>query len=316
MTRHADIAEAFRDTETYSAATAQLPLVQLEPEAGQILLDGGHKPQPSMVSLDQPAHTRLRRPATRAFTAKRVADMEPVIRARVDTLLDAVADEPQFDLVKILSFPLPADTIFSLMGVPAEDYAQLRAWGHSRAALGWGRPSPDEQVDIATTMVAYRRYLRALVDTLADQPGDDFTSDLLAIHREDPDKLTLDEIASILFSLSFAGHETTNNLIGNTVRRLLEDPARWARVVADPALIPGAVRRRCATTRRSPFGGASRPDRRRWPVLSCRPAPSSTSGWPPQAATQTPSPARTPSTWTGPTRASTWPSAAAASTCA
>jgi hypothetical protein len=241
VTRHADIAAVFRDVATYSAAAAQLPLVALEPEAARILLDGGHRPQPSMVSLDQPEHTRLRRPATRAFTAARVQAMAPEILARVDALLDAVADEAAFELVEALCFPLPADTIFSLMGVPRADYPRLRAWCGSRAALAWGRPAPEEQIDIATNMVAYRRYLRELVDAKAAAPGDDFTSDLLAIHREDPDKLSLDEIASILFSLSFAGHETTNNLIGNTVRRLLEDPSRWARVVADPALAAGAV---------------------------------------------------------------------------
>lgn len=110
-----------------------------------------------------------------------------------------------------------------------------------RAALGWGRPDPGEQVDIATNMAAYRRYLRALVEAKHAERGDDFTSDLLAIHDEDPGRLAREEIASILFSLSFAGHETTNNLIGNTVRRLLEDPSRWAAVTADPARVPAAV---------------------------------------------------------------------------
>ena len=90
-------------------------------------------------------------------------------------------------------------------------------------------------------MAAYRGYLRELVDAKAAEPGDDLTSDLIAIHRENPERLTLDEIASILFSLSFAGHETTTGLIGNTVRRLLEVPERWAAIAADPGLIPAAV---------------------------------------------------------------------------
>jgi cytochrome P450 len=90
-------------------------------------------------------------------------------------------------------------------------------------------------------MAAYRAYLRELVARKADDRADDFASALLAIHDEDPEALSEEEIASILFSLSFAGHETTNYLIGNLVRRLLEDPARWDEVVADPALIPGAV---------------------------------------------------------------------------
>lgn len=67
VTRHADVEQVFRDPQTYSAAVAQAPLAPLVPEAAEILLAGGHKPQPSMVSLDEPAHARLRRPATRAF---------------------------------------------------------------------------------------------------------------------------------------------------------------------------------------------------------------------------------------------------------
>ena len=79
------------------------------------------------------------------------------------------------------------------------------------------------------------------MDAKAREPGDDLASDLIAIHRRAPERLTLDEIASILFSLSFAGHETTTGLIGNTARRLLEDPSRWAEIAADPGLIPGAI---------------------------------------------------------------------------
>jgi cytochrome P450 len=90
-------------------------------------------------------------------------------------------------------------------------------------------------------MAAYRSYLRELVATKAIARQDDFASDLLAIRDEDPSTLTDEEIGSILYSLTFAGHETTNALIGNVVRRLLEDPARWESVVANPALIPGAV---------------------------------------------------------------------------
>ena len=90
VTRYADIEAVFLDHETYSAAPAQRPLVQLVPEAAQILLAGGHQPQPSMVSLDPPAHTRLRSPTARAFTPRRVEQMEPRIRATVDQLLDTI----------------------------------------------------------------------------------------------------------------------------------------------------------------------------------------------------------------------------------
>ena len=70
------------------------------------ILAGGHRPQPSMVSLDGAEHSGLRRPATHAFTAKRVQGMAPGIRARVESLLDAVGDASRFDLVEALCFPV------------------------------------------------------------------------------------------------------------------------------------------------------------------------------------------------------------------
>ena len=240
-TRYADVEAVFLDPHSYSAATAQLPLVPLVPAAREILAAGGHRPQPSMVSLDPPAHTRLRRPTSRAFTPRRVAAMEARIRATVDELLDAVDPAAPFDLVAALTFPLPASIVFSFMGVPERDWARLKDWCGHRATLAWGRPAPHEQVEHAESMAAYRGYLRELVAAKADARGDDYASALLAIHDEDPEALTHEEIASILFSLSFAGHETTNNLIGNLVRRLLEDRSRWEAIVADPSLIPGAV---------------------------------------------------------------------------
>ena len=241
VTRYADVARVFSDNATYSAAVTQAPLVSLAPQAQQILLAGGHKPQPSMVSLDEPAHARLRKPAARAFSMKRVNAMIPAIEATAKRLLDAVSGQPEFDVVASLAFPLPANIVFSLMGVPAQDYAKLKEWCGYRAALSFGRPAAEDQVEIATAIATYRRYLRNLVDIKSADPGDDLTTDLISIHADDPDRLTLDEIGSILFSLSFAGHETTTGLIGNTVRRLLEDPARWAKIVAEPELIPGAV---------------------------------------------------------------------------
>jgi cytochrome P450 len=242
VTRYADIEAVFLDPETYSAASAQLPLAQLVPEAAEILLGGGHRPQPSMVSLDPPAHTRLRSPTARAFTPQRVAQMEPRIRRTVDQMLDAVDPSAPFDLVSTLTFPLPATIIFSFVGIPELDWPRLKEWCGHRAALAWGRPSSEEQVHHATNMAAYRSYLRALVAMKATAREDDFASALLAIHDEDPEALTHEEVGSILYSLTFAGHETTNYLIGNIVHRLLEKPARWDAVVADPTLIPGAIR--------------------------------------------------------------------------
>lgn len=167
--------------------------------------------------------------------------MVPTIQRTIEELLDSLESEHEFDLAGSLAHPLPASVIFALLGVPSENWSQLKQWCGFRAALSWGRPAPEEQIEIATNMASYRRYLFALVERKKRDRGDDLTSDLLAIHDEDPERLTLEEIASILFSLSFAGHETTSGLIGNTMRRLLEQPAAWAEVVADPKLSDAAV---------------------------------------------------------------------------
>ncbi|MBV9050456.1 MAG: cytochrome P450 [Solirubrobacterales bacterium] len=241
MTRYRDIESILSDHANYSAAAAQLPLVELDAEALQILLDDDHGPQPSMVSLDPPPHSRLRRPTARAFSAWRTAEMEPRIRLVLDELLDAIDPRAPFDLVSALTYPLPATGVFTLMGVPEDDYAQLKQWCGYRATLAWGRPAAEEQIEHAQNMIAYRRYLRELVAAKDRERDDDFTSALLATRDDDPQPLSHEEIASILFLLSFAGNETTNYLIGNILRRLLEDPVRWDAVVAEPALIPNAI---------------------------------------------------------------------------
>src|SRR3954468_2189336 len=170
VTRHADIDAVFHDPATYSAAAAQMPLVPLVPEAAEILLAGGHRPQPSMVSLDPPAHTRLRRPSSRAFTPRRVAEMEPRVRATLAELLDAVDPHEPFDIVRALPFPLPATIIFSFMGVPEEDYAQLKEWCGHRATLSFGRPSADEQVEHATSMRGVSRVSARARGAQGDRP--------------------------------------------------------------------------------------------------------------------------------------------------
>ena len=142
VTRYADIEAVFLDHETYSAAAAQLPLVPLAPEAAQILNASGTAPQPSMVSLDPPAHTRLRSPTVRAFTPQRVAQMAPRIRSIVDELLDAIDPGVPFDLVASLTFPLPATVIFSFLGIPERDWQQLKQWCGDRASLTFGTSNP------------------------------------------------------------------------------------------------------------------------------------------------------------------------------
>src|SRR5205814_484966 len=106
LTDYAEADYVFRHPELFSAANTEQPLAPVVPEAQEILRGAGHRPQPSMVSLDPPAHGRLRGPAARAFIPRRVENMVPMIKATVTELLAAVGDVPRFDLVASLAHPL------------------------------------------------------------------------------------------------------------------------------------------------------------------------------------------------------------------
>jgi cytochrome P450 len=105
----------------------------------------------------------------------------------------------------------------------------------------FGRAGEDEQVEIAAGMAEFWRYCEALAEDRRAHPRDDFTSDLVHTPDRDGHPLTQQEVATILFGLLLAGHETTTNLLGHAVRRLLEHRESWDALCADPTLIPGAV---------------------------------------------------------------------------
>ncbi|MQA13629.1 MAG: cytochrome P450 [Pseudonocardiaceae bacterium] len=241
VTRYADIEAIFSDVETFSARIAQDPVFPLAEQARAALVEGGFRAGATMSNCDPPKHTRIRRHNMRAFSARRISVLEPKVAAKAEELVGRMLAAERFDAVAGLTYPLPAYMIFTLIGFPPRDTEMLKSWCGNRMAFSWGRPSPAEQAEIAVGMARYWRYCEQFVsDRLAD-PQDDFTSDHLAVHRADPEALTLDEITGVIYGLSFAGHETTTNLTSNAIRRLLEHRDQWEALCADPSLISGAV---------------------------------------------------------------------------
>ena len=191
VTRYADVERGVpRSGDVTRRPTRSCRSSRSRPRRARSSLDGGHRPQPSMVSLDPPAHTRLRKPAARAFTPRRVAAMEPRIRATTASCSTRSTRASRSTSSRRSRSRCRRAIIFTFMGVPEHDWPQLKEWCGSRATLAWGRPAPEEQVEHARKMAAYRRYLRELVAAKADDRGDDFASALLEIHDEDPEALT------------------------------------------------------------------------------------------------------------------------------
>ena len=187
-----------------------------------------------MLLADPPDHTRLRRLVSATFTARRIEALRPRIERITDDLLDAMAAHDRVDLIDAFAFPLPIQVICELLGIPPGDRDDFRAW--STAIVG-AAYSSDERSGAVPEMVTY---IRALIAERRRAPGEDLLSGLIQV-RDDEDRLSEDELSSMVFLLLIAGHETTVNLIGNGVQILLEDRSRWERLRADPDLLPAAI---------------------------------------------------------------------------
>jgi cytochrome P450 len=225
----------------FSAANTLAPLQPICPAAGRLLAEGGFRPAPTLTNSDPPGHSRLRQLTNVAFTTRRVAAMEPFVRELTGRFLRERLSGGRADLVRDLAWDLPALVIFRVLGVPDEDVARVKTGAESRLLLTWGRPTEDEQVRLARGMAAFWRYAEALVASRAEQPRDDFTSDLLRARDGDLPALSHPEVTQIVYELLFAGHETTTGMIGNALRQLLTHRHAWGEICRDPSLIPNAV---------------------------------------------------------------------------
>lgn len=240
VTRHADVEEVFMDHDRFSGSNTQVPMFPLAERARRILAEG-FGATPTMSNCDPPKHTRVRAHVVRSFSARRIAAMEPLIRRRTAELAETMLRKPRFDLVSSLTFPLPASIVFGLIGFPESDMNWLKGLAAKRLAFTWGRSCEEGQIAIARNMVTYWRYCCDFVVRRDQEPAGDFTSDLLRICHENPEELSREEIVNIIYSVSFAGHETTTNVATSAVWRLLTHRDQWEALCADSALIPGAV---------------------------------------------------------------------------
>jgi cytochrome P450 len=117
----------------------------------------------------------------------------------------------------------------------------LKAWCSKRILITYGRLPEDEQVEVANNVVAFWNYCEAHVAHREVEPGNDFTTDLLAWRAEHPDEVSFNDAVSIVYSIALAGHDSTTNLFTNGLRYLLANQDAWQAIVADPSLIPNAV---------------------------------------------------------------------------
>jgi cytochrome P450 len=196
----------------------------------------------TMLSTDGARHTRLRSLVSKAFTPRAVASMRPTIAALVNQLLDEAQARGPLDLMRDLAAPLPVAVIAAMLGVPDADRSKFKHWSDDVAATTDIAAIRSEAI-LTRAATAYKElsaYFRDLVGRMRSGRGAGLLG-AMAAAEEAGDRLTEDELYANAILLLNAGHETTTNLIGNGTLALLHHPDQWQRLVADPALIEGAV---------------------------------------------------------------------------
>ena len=209
--------------------------------------DVGPVDPPSLLAIDPPDHTRLRRLVARDFTARRVSRMTEEIEATTRRLLDEMGGvdgaDGEVDLVERFAARLPVAVIADLLGVPADDRGQLLEWGNEAAKQLDGGLGYREFRRTARAVTEMHEWVQAHLDRLRARPGDDLLSALLqnidAMPSEDrPSEAELRMVGLLVLG---AGFETTVNLIGNAVALLDRHPEQKQRCIDDPGLWAGAV---------------------------------------------------------------------------
>jgi cytochrome P450 len=274
MSRYRDVRDAAINTDVYSSNLVAVLLQGLEQPELIALEGGGTGAADALAIADPPVHARQRKLANTAFSMRRVAALEPAIRALSESLVGAILPKSGTrwhlaDWMREVAVPLPMTVIVGLIGLPHDDIPQLKRWSDAAVGLLSGLNTPAQFAEHVAQVSELMAYSVQRVDEAARAPKDDLLGDLVRACQGD-DALTRDEVVSILLQILTAGNESTTSLIGSALRLLLDNPDVAARVRADGSLLEPFIEE--ALRLESPFHGHFRLVRRDTKVAG-RPLP-------------------------------------------
>ena len=239
LTRYEDCIAVLRDPDTFSSdglnASGQLGDAIREQRATSALGE-----VQTLLTVDPPAHTRLRGVINRAFTPRRVELLRPRIEAIALELLDAVPPGGDFELMSAFAQPLPVIVIAELLGIPPSDRDRFKQWSNKIAATTDLLNAEDAIMEAREATLALIDYFNDFIQARRDEPRDDLISALVAAQQTD-EQLTHEEILAFAILLLVAGNETTTNLIGNGTLALLDNPEAFDSLRSQPDHLPAAI---------------------------------------------------------------------------
>lgn len=227
LSRYDDVADSLRAPELFSSA-------------GGVAF-GALGGIGTLIGMDPPDHTRLRRMLSTSFTPRAVLALEPEVQKIADTLIDAAAASPITDVVGALAAPLPTRVIAGLLGIDAEQWPTYKRWSDELNACSWSDGPPDEvgMAFMQTGMEAGAFFL-AEIEQRRAEPSRDLIGQLVAAQATD-DALDDGEIVNFCVLLMLAGNVTTTALISSGLCTLADHPEALATLQAEPERIAEAV---------------------------------------------------------------------------
>ena len=214
------ISEIVKNAEVFSAREMQIPRVP-------------DPPYMIPLSVDPPANLPYRAALMPKFSPREVAAMEPRMRQRAASLIEEIADKGECDFIRDISSRFPVLVFMELMGLPLEKLREFR----TLADTYFNARSNEEIGALGGQIMGI---FTELMDLRAKDPKDDLITQLMSVQIEGR-PITRDEILAMCFVLFLGGMDTVTNVTGFPYRRLAQDPALQARLVADPSLIPQFV---------------------------------------------------------------------------
>lgn len=241
LTRFEDVAAALRDRRLGRAYTHRFSHADVGRDEPDARWASFHEHEEwSLLNLEPPDHTRLRRLVSKVFTPRAVAKLQPAIEGVSSALIDECADKNTFDLLTDYAQPYSVTVICSMLGVPIEDSQAMLDWSHAIVKMYELESSDETKAAANTAAREYIEYTRALIAEKRRRPDDLLVSQLVAVEDEG-DTLTEAEIIGTTMVLVEAGHEATVNTLGNGFRALMHHPDQWQRLVSGEVAPNAAV---------------------------------------------------------------------------
>jgi cytochrome P450 len=225
LSRFDDVLDGLHDPATYTST-------------GGVAIEHTDAALKSMIEMDPPDHTAMRKLIARRFTPRRIAELEPRVREWTTALLDRLEGRQEFDVVHEFTALLPTTVVGTLLGVPADRHDDARRWTDDLLTREPGNPEPPPAAAEGAMQIAMLAH--ELASARREHPADDILTTLVQAEI-DGEPLTDEQIIGFCLLLVSGGHETTSKLIANGVRLFATHPEQRDAVIEEPARVAPAV---------------------------------------------------------------------------